>query len=231
MIGIIGAMPEEVEALQVAMRRPQTQTVSGVAFVRGMLENQPVVVARSGIGKVFAALCAQTMILTYRPRCIINTGVAGGLIPSLKVGDVAVAESVVQYDFDTSAFGDPVGLLPGFENVHLSTDPAVTHALCDAAEGLGLPVFRGVVASGDRFLQKTDEKQALHRDFGAVACEMEGAAIGQTCTVNQVPFGIVRVLSDSSDGDGAMEYAAFKAMAAARSCAVITRFCKGEVKS
>ena len=226
MIGIIGAMPAEVEALRRALEAPATQTVSGICFVSGSLCGQPAVVAQCGIGKVNAALCTEAMIVTFHPTLILNTGVAGSLCDKAGLLDVVVADTVVQHDFDTTAFGDPLGLLPGIGKVHLPADPAVAARLANRAESLGFHAVCGTVASGDRFLDRPEHKLALHRDFDAVACEMEGAAIGQVCYLNQVPFGILRVISDSSDGDGAMEYETFMEQAAARSCRIVMAFCR-----
>lgn len=226
MIGIIGAMEAEVKALKAALTHPETQTVGGIEFARGDLGGTPVVIARCGIGKVFAAMCAQAMIVTYAPDLILNTGVAGSLCADLGLLDVAVADSVVQHDFDLSAFGDPVGMLPAINRVDLPAHPDAVSALTETAQDLGYPVRVGVIASGDRFLSDQADKNHLHEAFGAIACEMEGAAIGQVCYANGVPFGILRVISDSSEGDGAMEYAAFMERAAARCCRIVTAFCK-----
>ncbi len=226
MIGIIGAMTPEVDALQQQMEHPAVTTISGINFWQGTIHNKQVVVAQCGVGKVFAALCAQTMILTYHPDCIINTGVAGGLIPALGVGDVAVATSVVQHDMDTSPLGDPVGLVSGPNLIHFPADSHVAHCMQQAAELQDCGIHTGTIVSGDQFITTPEKKKQLHADFDAIACEMEGAAIGHVCYVNQVPFGVIRVISDSATGDGAMEYSEFLPMAAARSTAIVAEFIK-----
>ena len=122
MVGIIGAMHIEVETIKSLMENKTAETISGVEYVRGTLHGREIVTAVCGIGKVAAAMCAQTMILKYAPDCIINTGVGGSLSTKLAIGDIAVAESLVQHDMDTSALGDPVGLVSGINKVYFDAD-------------------------------------------------------------------------------------------------------------
>ena len=138
-IGIIGAMQIEVEALCSAMENTETETVGNMTFVYGDLQGKKVVCAKCGIGKVFAAMCAQTMILAYHPAAIVNSGVAGTLSEHLSIGQVAIAEQVVQHDMDTSPIGDPVGLISGINEIFLPTDPRVTDRLTACVEALGVP--------------------------------------------------------------------------------------------
>lgn len=224
MIGLIGAMVPEVEALQQQLENPEVTTISGIDFHAGTLNGTQVVVAQCGIGKVFAALCAQAMILHFHPHVIINTGVAGALHPALNVGDVVIAENVVQHDMDTTPFGDPLGMISGLNIVEIPACPQTAHGLQQAVEELGHTAMVGTIASGDQFLSDPAKKQAIHTTFQALAVEMEGAAIGQVCYVNQIPFGVLRVISDSANGDGAMEYSEFLPMAATRSTNVIHKF-------
>lgn len=224
MIGIIGAMVPEVQALQQQLQNPKITTVSGVEFWQGTLGKTDVVVAQCGIGKVFAALCAQAMILTFHPNVIINTGVAGALHPDLSVGDVVIAKNVVQHDMDTTPFGDPLGMISGLNIVEIPAHEATANRLQQAVTHLGYSAMAGTIASGDQFLSDPAKKQRIHEHFGALGVEMEGAAIGQVCYVNQVPFGVLRVISDSANGDGAMEYSEFLPMAANRSTNIIHEF-------
>ena len=222
MIGIIGAMDVEVASLRTQMEQPVSETVSGIEFVCGKLCGKDVVLARCGIGKVFAAMCAQTMILKYQPSCIINTGVAGTLTWTLSIGDIAVASTVVQYDMDTSPLGDPVGLVSGINVIHFPADAHLMAAAGKTLTGRGLNYCTGTIASGDRFLCDSEVKAQLNRDFNAVACEMEGGAIGHVCYVNQVPFLILRAISDGADDQSNMDYPTFVKMAAQRSSEVLT---------
>jgi adenosylhomocysteine nucleosidase len=226
MIGIIGAMQAEVESLQQQLKNTKIITLSGIDFYQGQLEGKEVVIARCGIGKVFAAICAQTMILTFHPDCIINTGVAGGLTTDLAVGDVAIATTLVQHDMDTSPLGDPVGLISGINVVHFPADETLQEKMQRAAESLGCHAVKGTIVSGDQFVSTPAKKAQLQKDFNAVACEMEGASIAHVCYVNGVPFEVLRVISDSATGDGAMEYTQFVTMAAELSEDIIKGFCK-----
>ena len=221
--GIIAAMQAEAAPLLEEMQDRTQETVSGVTFTRGTLCGKTVVLAVCGIGKVFAALCAQTMILRYAPRGVIHTGVAGSLDAALSIGDLVIADRVVQHDMDTSALGDPVGLIPGIDKVFLPAAPALMERLQAAAADNGVPYLVGTVASGDRFVGDEQKKRYIRDTFGAAACEMEGAAVGQVCYVNGVPFAVVRAISDDASGQAQMDYPAFVKMAAARSAALIRR--------
>ena len=227
MIGIIAAMNVEMDGLRAHMESPASETVSGVTFVRGIIEGREVVTAVCGIGKVFAALCAQTMILRYAPEAIINTGVAGTLTDELSIGNLAVSSCVVQHDMDTSAIGDPVGLISGINMVEIPADKALTERLCAAAETVGVKTLTGCIASGDQFVARPGRKTFITDTFSAIACEMEGAAIGQVCYVNGVPFCVLRAISDSADGSSHMDYPVFAQMAAEQSVRLLLAFLRG----
>ena len=224
MIGIIAAMDVEMKSLRSYMEDTETEVISGIRFVRGTLEGKDVVTAVCGIGKVFAALCAQTMILHYQPRCIINTGVAGTLTDALTIGSIAVSSAVVQHDMDTSPLGDPVGLISGINKVELPADRLLTGQLSACAKVMGIKTATGVIASGDQFVASAERKAFIVEHFKAIACEMEGAAVGQVCYVNKVPFCVLRAISDSADGSSHMDYPTFVQMAAEQSVALLRRF-------
>ena len=156
MIGIIAAMDVEMKSLRSFMTDTKTETVSGITFVSGTLEGKLVVTAVCGIGKVFAAMCAQTMILRYKPDCIVNTGVAGTLTDKLEIGSIAVSSSVVQHDMDTSALGDPVGMISGINKVLLPADQDLCDQLSACATVLGIRTQTGVIASGDQFISSSE---------------------------------------------------------------------------
>lgn len=220
-IGIIGAMQIEIEGLKKEMTEVSTEVVSGVSFTRGKLGGREVVCAVCGVGKVFAAIAAEAMILRYDPCALLNTGVAGGLADGLVVGDVVLADAVVQHDMDTSPLGDPVGLLSGINIVKIPTDKALLGALVSATEQTGLTPHVGLVASGDQFIATEAQKSRIRTHFDAAACEMEGASIGHVAYVNKVPFAVLRAISDGGDG---MEFTEFVALAAERSIAVTKAF-------
>ena len=223
MTGLIGAMRVEVDALKEKMENAVCETVSGVEFCRGTLCGREIVVAQCGVGKVFAALCAQTMILRYGVDRIINTGVAGSLSQKLGVLDVAVATAVVQHDMDTSPLGDPVGLLSGINVVEIPTNEALSERIEAAAREMGKTVVRGVIASGDQFIANGEKKAWIAGQFGAVACEMEGAAIGHVCYVNGVDFAVLRTISDNASGEADMEFPEMARRAAEQAQAIILR--------
>ncbi|MBO7176748.1 MAG: 5'-methylthioadenosine/adenosylhomocysteine nucleosidase [Clostridia bacterium] len=224
MTGIICAMQLEMDGLRAQMTDTVSETVSGIEFVRGTLCGAPVVTAVCGVGKVFAALCAQTMILRYAPARLINTGVAGSLSPALTIGNIAIARDVVQHDMDTSPLGDPVGLLSGINIVHIPADPALGEALEASAAACGLTVRRGTIATGDQFISSGEQKSRIRDSFDAIACEMEGGAIGHVCYVNGTPFAVLRAISDGGDEEASMDYPTFARMAAENSVRVLTDY-------
>ena len=224
MIGIIGAMQSETEALIAALENPIAETVSGVTYTKGILEGKEVVIATCGIGKVFAAICAQTMILRYSPTLLINSGVAGSLSKELGIGDVAVASTLVQHDMDTSPLGDPVGLVSGINKVYFAADADASFLLVACVKAEGAKPLLGCIASGDQFICDREKKNWIRDTFSAVACEMEGAAIAHVATVNNTPFAVLRAISDEADGEASMDYPTFVRMAAARSVKVLRRF-------
>ncbi len=219
MIGIIGAMSVEIEELRGKLVDPVDEVQSNIRFTRGKLAGKEVVLAVCGIGKVFAAICAQTMILKYAPELLVNTGVAGGLDGGLHIGDIVVATALVQHDMDTTPLGDPPGLISGINVVEFSADEKSREVMADCVKALGLGCKEGLIASGDQFVAGGEKKEFIRRTFGAVACEMEGAAIAHTAYVNGVPFAVIRAISDGANDDSKMDYPTFLKMAA-HNCAM-----------
>lgn len=224
MIGIIGAMSCETEALCAAIEHKTTECISGIAYTTGVLEGKEVVIATCGVGKVYAAICAQTMIIFYHPDLIINTGVGGTLTAELGIGDVAVASALVQHDMDTSPIGDPIGLVSGINKIYFEADEKTADSLTACVQAEGLHTVRGVIASGDQFVASRERKDFITSAFGAIACEMEGAAIAHVATVNAVPFAVLRAISDEADGHATVDFPIFAASAAKNSVAVLRRF-------
>ena len=214
-IGVIGAMQIEVDNLKKSMQVEKTEEVSSVNFTIGKIGNVEVVAAVSGVGKVFAAICAETMILKYNVDMLINIGVAGSTTNKLKVFDVAVAQNVVQHDMDTSPLGDPVGLLSGINKIYIPTDENIRKE-----KGLNYEV--GTIATGDQFIHTKEKKEWICDNFDAIAAEMEGGSIGHVCYVNNVPFVILRTISDSEGG--AMDYQTFATKAAQVAIDVVISF-------
>ncbi len=226
-IGIIAAMQMELDGLKTVMADAVTETVSGMEFVRGRIAGKNVVAVVCGIGKVFAAMCAQTLILKYAPDAVLNIGVAGAVGPGLRVLDLVVADRVCQHDLDTSPLGDPVGMVSGVNLVYFPADPGLSGALLRAAAGCGYSAVAGTVASGDQFVADPARKEQIHTLFGAAAVEMEGGSVAQVCAVNAVPFAVLRCISDG-DGGG-MDYETFAPRAARQSIDVVLRFLEHEV--
>lgn len=223
-IGIIGAMDIEVDGIISNMTNTQFEEISSMKFVSGELYGKRIVVCKCGIGKVFAGICAQTMILKYAPKIIINSGVAGALGEKLCVLDAVVATSVVQHDMDTSPLGDPVGLISGINVVNIEADKKISKALENSAKELQISVKRGIIASGDQFIANDEKKQYIKDTFSASACEMEGGAIAQACYVNKIPFAILRTISD---GKGeVLDYFTFSERAAVQAIKIIKNFIK-----
>ena len=226
MIGIIGAMGIEINSLANLLENKKTETVSGVEYMSGTIYDRNVVLAVCGIGKVFAAICAQTMILKYNPDVIINTGVAGTLTDKLSIGDIAIADSVVQHDMDTSPLGDPVGLLSGINIVKIPTDEKTYKKIESCVKNTATNYKIGTIASGDQFLASNEVKNRIVKSFGAIAGEMEGASIGHVCYVNKKPFCVLRAISDCADGTGAENYMEFLNKAAENAVEVMKLYIK-----
>jgi adenosylhomocysteine nucleosidase len=216
-VGIIGAMEPEVNTLISMLEGHSSETVSGIEFHSGVLLGKGIVVAKCGIGKVFASMCAEAMILRYSPSLIVNTGVGGALASGLSTGDVVIADKLCQHDMDTSAIGDPKGLVSGINVIYFEADKRAVDILSASAESLGLNSVVGTVASGDKFIASSSDKARIVGDFSAAACEMEGCAVAQVAYVNNTPFAVVRAISDSADGEATMDYPTFLPIAARNS--------------
>ncbi len=223
-VGIIGAMELEIEGLKALMTDIEMKTISSINFYRGKINGVDAVIAVAGVGKVNAAVCAQTMILKYSPDLVINIGVAGGLAPELKIGDIAVADAVVEHDMDTTAVGDPKGLISGINMVEMPCDKRISDLMEKSVAALGnINSRRGIIASGDQFICTSEQRDIIIDDFGAIAAEMEGASIGHVCVMNKVPFGVLRAISDGANDDSVMDYPTFAKMAAENSIKIIAK--------
>lgn len=226
MIGIIGAMQIEVDNLLNEMQNKNTIVISGIKYVRGTLCDKEVVVAKCGIGKVFAALCTQTMIIKFMPEIIINTGVSGGIANETDIGDVVIAENVVQHDMDTSPIGDPVGMISGIDLIHIPCSRNIVVMLDKTLGAMDKHHKIGTIATGDKFVSDTKETQRINEIFGAIAFDMESASIGQVCYVNGVDYGIIRSISDNGSEDAGVDYNQFAKKAAKVSAGVVKGFLK-----
>lgn len=218
-LGIIGAMQIEIENLKPSIKNQKIEIVSGIEFVSGEIDGIEVIAAVSGIGKVFAAVCTELMIARFGVDKVINIGVAGSLVKDLKVLNVAVAESAVQHDMNTTAIGDPAGLISGINVINFEADANLRNLVIDVLKEREIPYETGVIASGDLFVDTDRQRNTIHMKFNAIAADMEGGAIAHVCYINNVPFTLIRSISDA-DGS-AMDYNTFAGKAAEQSIAIV----------
>ena len=225
MIGIIGAMELEMKKIRSLMEESECVTVGCTDFYEGKLHGVDVVAAVCGVGKVNAALCTQAMLLRFAPTLILNVGVGGGLLPTMRIGDIAIATAVVQHDFDISPLGNPRSRIPNLRSVDIPCDKQTVQALLNAAKELNdISIHTGVIATGDQFINKQAVKDDLTKHFSAIACEMEGGAIGQVCALHKVPFAVIRAISDGADGGSPIAFVTFAQKAAKRSATLLLNF-------
>lgn len=224
LIGIIGALEIEVEGLKAVLTSPETVEHGGMKFTVGELGLQKVVVVKSGMGKVFAGICAQTMIDVFFPDLIINTGIAGALRDDVGILDVVIAKRTLQHDVDSSPIGDPVGLVSGLPDIYLPCDEEAAEKIAAAARSLGVNCLIGTTASGDTFVADKEKKEWIRSFFGADACDMEGGAIGQVCVFRNVPYCVLRTMSDGGNEDAEMDYPKFAKLAANQSIRIVRAF-------
>ena len=195
-VGIIGAMEIEIENLLKHMTDIAVEKISGIDYNIGTVGKVKVVAAVCGIGKVNAAICAQTMCIKYSPDYLINIGVAGSLSKDLKVGDLVAASSVVQHDIDSVQLGVPLGLIPVVDAVGIKCAEKLIGILSEFDD-----VKHGIIATGDQFVWRKEHKDFIVENYQAVAAEMEGGSIGQVCYLNNVGFIVIRCISDNADDD------------------------------
>ena len=221
-LGIIGAMSEELEILLTDMELEDTTVKAKMTFHRGKLWGKDVVAVVCGIGKVNAAICTQLLISKYEVTHIINVGVAGGIGKEIYPGDVVIATNLVQYDMDTTAFGDPMGQIPRLDTFDFKCDEhliEVAKAACDKAGDFN--TFSGRIVSGDMFVASLEKIQWLEKEFGALSCEMEGASIAHVCYLNSIPFVVIRSISDNANNGAHMDFEKFTPIAVKHSTAIL----------
>lgn len=222
MIGLIGAMDVEIEHLADLLTDREDERIGLDVFMRGKLFGRDAVLSVCGPGKVNAALCVQSMIAHWRPDWILNLGVAGSGSSEVGIGDLVLATGAVQHDMDTSPIGDPVGFISKVGRVVLPCDEGLRLMLRRAAGRIpGTRIHEGIVATGDQFINRGDVRGMIHERFGALAVEMEGAAVAQACLIHGVPCGILRSVSDNANGESDMDYPTFRDKAAELSQRVI----------
>jgi len=213
MLAVMGAMDEEVRLLRAEMTAVREARHAGILVSTGEFLGTPVALAQCGVGKVNATICTQMLINLYQPYALVFSGVAGGLLPSLGIGDLVVASHLVQFDIDLTAFGRRHGELPNSDRV-IQSDPELVEKTAKAfhaafpAGSHGPKLMIGTVVSGDRFVGDSTTLTWLQQEFGALATEMEGAAVGYTCQLNGLPFVVTRGLTDAANEAAITDYQA-----------------------
>ena len=219
MLGIIGAMEIEVNRIKEQMEDVSVTDKAGMSFFEGKWNGNDVVVVRSGIGKVNAAVCAQILADTFHADAIINTGIAGSLKNEINIGDIVLSTDAIQHDMDAQGFGYAPGVIPQMEVSDFQADEKLIELAkkCCAEVCPDIQGFTGRVVSGDQFISDKKKKEWLSSQFEGLCAEMEGAAIAQAAYLNHVPFLIIRAISDKADDSATMDYPEFEAMAAENS--------------
>ena len=223
MIGIIGAMEDEVAQLKKNMEIEETTEVASLSFCRGKLSGREVVVVRSGIGKVNAAICTQILVDQFHVDVIINTGIAGSLDAEIDIGDIVISTDAVEHDMDASIFGDPIGQIPQMDTFSFPADESLVKLAKEVNEKANPDVHTwiGRVVSGDQFVSSGEKKEQLIRVFAAKCTEMEGAAIAHAAYLNKISCVIIRAISDKADNSAVVDYPAFDAAAIRHSVRLI----------
>ena len=214
-IGIIGAMDEEVSRLKEKMHVKKVEKKAGMEFFDGELAGKEVVIVRSGIGKVNAGICTQILVDDFQVEAVINTGVAGSLKNEINIGDIVLSSDSLQHDMDATGFGYKPGIIPRMEQSVFVADAQLIELAKQVNEQVNpeIRTFVGRVVSGDQFISDKQKKDYLVEQFAGYCTEMEGAAIAQTCYVNEIPYLVIRAISDKADNSATMDYGEFEAKA------------------
>lgn len=220
-IGIIGAMVEEIELLHKHVEKTGSFEKAGITYVEGMLHGRQVVFCKSGVGKVNAAVCTQ-LLIDAGVDCVLFTGVAGAVEPSLNIGDIVVSTTCLQHDMDCTPLGFKRGEIPFQEMYEFVADPQLVEIASNACERLfpGRSI-KGKVLSGDQFIASREAVRELYDDLGGACTEMEGAALAQVCAMNGTPFVVIRSMSDKADGSANVNFAEFTVEASVNSHQII----------
>lgn len=227
-IGIIGAMEIEVTTLKERMQVEEIVTIASMDFFKGTYHGKNIVVVRSGIGKVNAAICTQILADRFHATAIINTGIAGSLQASIDIGDIVISSDALQHDMDATGFGYPVGVIPQMETSDFTANAQLMEIARNACAKVNPDIHThvGRVVSGDQFISDNDKKAFLKETFDGLCTEMEGAAIAQAAYLNHIPFVILRAISDKADGSAQMDYPEFEAAAARHSINLVDEMIK-----
>lgn len=221
-IGIIGAMDEEVSILLQDIKLEKTISKAQMVFNFGEVYNHKVVIVKCGIGKVNAAICTQILIDDFGVDHVINIGVAGGIGADVVPGDVVIATSLIQHDMDVTAFGSRIGQIPRMDCFDFKCDEKLLNLAIDSAKEIdNINIHQGIIVSGDQFIDSIDKVEWFSEEFNAKACEMEGASIAQVCYLNNVPFVIIRSISDNACTGAHIDFDKFVPIAVENSSIII----------
>lgn len=211
-IGIIGAMEEEVAQLKQAMEVQETAEYASMSFCKGTLCGKEVVIVRSGIGKVNAGICAQILVDRFEAAVLINTGIAGSLDAGIDIGDMVISTDLVEHDMDATGFGYPVGQIPRMDTFSFAADPELVEKAKAANEESNpdIHTFTGRIVSGDQFVSSAEVKEKLIRTYQGKCTEMEGAAIAHAAYLNNISCVIIRAISDKADNSATVDYPTFE---------------------
>ncbi len=215
MLGIIGAMDEEVSRIKEQMTEVSVETKESMDFYKGKLKGKDVVVVRSGIGKVNAGICTQILVDKYGIDAVVNTGIAGSLNADINIGDIVLSTDALQHDMDATGFGYEPGVIPRMETSVFVADEKLRKLAKQCCEEVNsdISVFEGRVVSGDQFISDKAKKDYILNQFTGYCTEMEGAAIAQAAYLNKIPFLIIRAISDKADDTATEDYPTFEAKA------------------
>jgi adenosylhomocysteine nucleosidase len=221
-VGLIGAMDEEIRLLRSKMEDVRRLTAAGMVFHEGTIGEKRVILCKSGVGKVNAAVCAQVLIDRFEPEACIFTGVAGALDPQLGIGDIVVSRDCMQHDMDATPLGYARGTIPYQEVSVFPADRSLVEAALQAGRQLhaGLTI-EGRVLSGDQFIADRETVRRLFEEMNGTCVEMEGSAVAQVCHMNGIPYVVIRSMSDRADGSAPDNFEMFVRTASERSSRIV----------
>ena len=224
--GIIAAMQEEMQEIEKLMTEKETQKIYELNFIKGKINNTEVVLVEAGVGKVNAARTTQILLDKFKVDAIINVGSAGSSNDELKIGDIVIGSKIVQHDFDITAFGHPKGYISNVGQF-IESDDKLIKKMEQTISNMQDSEFKikiGTIASGDIFCTELKMKEKIRTKFNSDAIEMEGAAIAQVCKLDNVPFLVIRSISDKPNGDNHITFEEFLEKASKRCAKIIKEF-------
>ena len=212
MVGLISAEKQELDEILKLMHNKNEEIFGAFKFIKGKINNKECVAALSGVGKVSSAICTQTLILKYSPNFILNVGVAGGIGEKVNILDVVVAHDVVQHDFDHSPLHNrKKGEIPALNLVQIPCSSWIVKNILNSTKNTikNIKIHCGTIVTGDKFINSPTKLMQLNKEFNGIACDMESGAIGQTCYLNKIEFGIIRTISDNANSTAHVDFENF----------------------